>query len=97
MNSKYHTICLFLAILMCFTLFSGCTPQEEEQSSSPSASASQSIDEILMEKTEEFEEDDPNKLTVYLSDTLGMMTNVVLGVAPKKGIPHIRYFKCQNI
>jgi hypothetical protein len=77
---------LVLVIVMCFGVF-GCTAKEKVQSSaSPSASASQSIKEILTEKTDEFQGDDPNKLTVYFSDTLGMMTNMVLTRGPKKGI-----------
>jgi hypothetical protein len=88
MYPKYQKpLCIILTFVVCFVMFTGCSPKEKVQSSaSPSASASQNIKEILTEKTEEYEGDDPNKLTVYFSDTLGMMTNVILTAGPKKGI-----------
>ena len=79
-DTKYRKpFSLALALVLCFGLFTGCTQEEKEQpSASPSASASQSIEDRLKKNTEEYEGDDPNKLTVYFSDTLGMVTNMVL-------------------
>jgi hypothetical protein len=74
-------LCIFLVTILCFGIF-GCSPEESVQTS-PTPSNS---DNQLSEENQNSEEtEDPNKLTLYLSDLTGMSLNTLLTTGVKNG------------